>query len=64
MMTNNIVYNNGNNSVVNQQVTNQTQNQTNQTTSNELSEFINCPQCGAKIKKNAGVCFLCGKKFN
>lgn len=29
----------------------------------EKSEFISCPKCGAKIKSDAKVCFLCGKKF-
>jgi len=29
----------------------------------EVLEYINCPQCGAKIKKNAKTCFLCGKNI-
>lgn len=27
-------------------------------------EFVNCLQCGARIKKSAGVCFLCGKTLD
>lgn len=30
----------------------------------ENKEFISCPKCGATIKSNAKVCFLCGKRFN
>ena len=32
--------------------------------SNENSEFISCPKCGAKIKRNANVCFLCGRRLD
>lgn len=28
------------------------------------SEFASCPKCGAKIKSNAKICFLCGTKLN
>ncbi len=28
------------------------------------SEFVVCPKCGTKVKKNAKVCFLCGNTLN
>lgn len=30
----------------------------------ETSEFISCPKCGAKIKRDANVCFLCGRRLD
>lgn len=30
----------------------------------EKLEFISCPKCGAKMKSDAKVCFLCGKKMD
>lgn len=30
----------------------------------QVSEFVDCPQCGAKVKASAGVCFLCGKTLD
>lgn len=36
-------------------------------TDNELrskTEFISCPKCGARIKSDAKVCFLCGRRLD
>lgn len=27
------------------------------------SEFVLCPKCGTKVKSDAKICFLCGKRF-
>lgn len=31
--------------------------------SQEKSDFISCPRCGAIVKSDTGICFLCGKKL-
>ena len=31
---------------------------------NETTEYISCPKCGARIKSNAKVCFLCGRRLD
>ena len=30
----------------------------------EKSEFISCPKCGAKVKSDAKICFLCGRRLD
>lgn len=63
-IVNNISYKEENNGIINQQVNNSLLNENNQMIDNQVPEFIDCPQCGAKIKRSAGVCFLCGKKLD
>lgn len=31
---------------------------------NETTEYISCPKCGARIKSDAKVCFLCGRRLD
>ena len=31
---------------------------------NETTEYIFCPKCGARIKSDAKVCFLCGRRLD
>lgn len=31
---------------------------------NKTTEYISCPKCGARIKSDAKVCFLCGRRLD
>lgn len=55
LMTNNVTYEEESVGNTNQNINN---------FQNQASEYVNCPQCGATIKRSAGVCFLCGKKLD
>ena len=31
---------------------------------NKTTEYISCPKCGARIKSDAKLCFLCGRRLD